>query len=439
MRLRTFDRVSVHDRSNFYAPTQLGKTRYITPEGFLVIEGVCIARTGTQQYHVSELALKGDSTGVITVTRTPEEVFSPTTLASFEGKPITVEHPPEFVTPENWKKYEVGQLHNVRRGDGIEDDMMMADIIIKDAGAIAYVNRDKPEVSCGYDSDYIQTEPGFAQQTKIIGNHLALVDRGRAGPRCAIRDHSFTPVTPDITTELFIMSTKSKTVDRLLRAFAAFQNKDAAALEKELTTDSDGDEGTMDARLKDALDWIDAQRKAAKDAIDAKAVADAAAKAVADAAAAKKKEDDDKKAAADALLVAEPAPAAPDLGTLWTGDSLKDVLARAEILSPGIQVPTTDALKTNDAIPNLMLAAVKAAYGTEAGKASIDPFLMGAKLEALTKDSVIGVFTGGAELMRARNNLSAHPTRLVSKDFGKPITAEDWNKQNREFWATRGG
>ena len=44
------------------------------------------------------------------------------------------------------------------------------------------------EVSLGYDADYEQTAPGVGRQTNIIGNHVALVERGRCGPRCAIGD-----------------------------------------------------------------------------------------------------------------------------------------------------------------------------------------------------------------------------------------------------------
>jgi len=184
----TADR-AVLDRSTIHAPGELGKSRRLTPEGFLLCEGVAIARTGTQVYHKSELPLDAGPDGNITVVRTPEEVFSPTAMASFEGKPVTMDHPDEFVNPKNWKKVEVGTVHNVRRGEGIEDDYLIADLLIKDADAIEHVNRRKPEISCGYSSEYDQTVPGRAKQTDIVGNHVALVDRGRAGSRCAIRDH----------------------------------------------------------------------------------------------------------------------------------------------------------------------------------------------------------------------------------------------------------
>lgn len=188
---------------NFYAPAQLGRSRKITPEGYLLCEGVPIARLGTQVYSAEELhnpdpnatQLVPDSDGRIVVERRAEEVFSDESMASFEGKDVTIEHPNEFVTPDTWSTDSVGHMQNVRRGTGADDDLLVADILIKAPDAIAYVNRELPEVSCGYNSEYKQAGPGRAIQRNIIGNHLALVDRGRAGPRCAFKDHSNTGET----------------------------------------------------------------------------------------------------------------------------------------------------------------------------------------------------------------------------------------------------
>lgn len=62
-----------------------------TPEGFLICHDVPIARTGTQEYMPRELSLTGDT--MVTVFRDEGEVFKPATLASFEGKPVTDNHP----------------------------------------------------------------------------------------------------------------------------------------------------------------------------------------------------------------------------------------------------------------------------------------------------------------------------------------------------------
>ena len=69
-----------------------------TGEGFLICRNVPIARTGDMQYLESELGLAG--TRVVTVHRDPAEVFSEAALASFEGKPVTDNHPPQLLDPD---------------------------------------------------------------------------------------------------------------------------------------------------------------------------------------------------------------------------------------------------------------------------------------------------------------------------------------------------
>ncbi len=172
-----------------------GETRYQLADGSLLCRDVPIGRTGKQLYGAADLPnLKPDKLGEIVVTRSPEQVFHPATLASFEGMSITILHPEDengnvrLVNPENWKELAVGHLQNVRRGTGDQSDLMLADLIVKDESAIQLIEDGLREVSCGYDAEYDQTEPGKAEQVDITGNHVALVPKGRAGNRCAIGD-----------------------------------------------------------------------------------------------------------------------------------------------------------------------------------------------------------------------------------------------------------
>lgn len=155
-----------------------------TPEGFLICRDVPINRTGTQPYTAGELGMDGDPEREVTVYRLPEDVFAPSALASFEGKDVTRGHPPEMLTAENQAGYSKGHLEHVRR----QGETTVADLIIKDPGLISDVeNKTLREVSCGY---YCQFEPyqdGY-RQTQIIGNHLAIVPKGRAGRDVAIQD-----------------------------------------------------------------------------------------------------------------------------------------------------------------------------------------------------------------------------------------------------------
>lgn len=179
----------------YFFNTRLGETRYQLADGSLLCKDVPIGRTGKQLYGAADLPnLKPDKLGEIVVTRSPEQVFHPATLASFEGMSITILHPEDengnvrLVNPENWKELAVGHLQNVRRGTGDQSDLMLADLIVKDESAIQLIEDGLREVSCGYDAEYEQTEPGKAEQVDITGNHVALVPKGRAGNRCAIGD-----------------------------------------------------------------------------------------------------------------------------------------------------------------------------------------------------------------------------------------------------------
>ena len=172
-----------------YYGSQISPHLVDTPEGFLICKDVPIARTGPQDYLARELMLDGDPDRLITVQRHPEDVFEEATLASFEGKPICDGHPPENVGPENYAAYTKGHVQNVRR-DG---DYIVADLYINDANLANEVrNNVKREVSCGYLCNYIPDGAGY-KQSRIRGNHVAVVPKGRAGAAVAIHD-----ATPEV-------------------------------------------------------------------------------------------------------------------------------------------------------------------------------------------------------------------------------------------------
>ena len=157
-----------------------------SPEGFLICLGVPICRTGKQQYLPREIGEKGD--GLVDVYREEDEVFKPSAMASFEGKPVTDDHPSKEVDPNNYSSHMKGVVQNVRRGQGDESDNVVCDLVIYDAGLINKIKHGKREVSCGYDCKYVDNGDGTYHQADIIGNHVAVVDNGRAGKSVSIKD-----------------------------------------------------------------------------------------------------------------------------------------------------------------------------------------------------------------------------------------------------------
>lgn len=157
-----------------------------TDEGFLICRNVPIARTGDQQYLASELGLDGDK--VVTVHRPEEEVFSEATIASFEGKPVTDNHPSELLDSSNVTIHSKGHAQNIRRGAGEWNDYLVGDLFVQDERLIEEVRNGKREVSCGYSVDYVDNGDGTYTQRNIRGNHIAIVEEGRAGHKAAIMD-----------------------------------------------------------------------------------------------------------------------------------------------------------------------------------------------------------------------------------------------------------
>ena len=160
----------------------------ITDRGLITVAKA--ARTGIQEYLGSEVGRP--DLGVVRVYRPADEVFSDDTLASFSHAPITIDHPPEMVTPENWDTYAVGEVSTAA---GVDRKWVSLPLIVKAKGAIDAVNGGKRQLSAGYscrlDWQGGVTDDGEAYdavQRGITINHVAIVDAARAGPEAKIGD-----------------------------------------------------------------------------------------------------------------------------------------------------------------------------------------------------------------------------------------------------------
>lgn len=180
-------KVTVYDRSSYRITS-----REYTDEGFLRVPGN-VARTGIQDYLASELGLKGDPNRIIKVYRPPAEVFNADSLATYSGADVTLNHPKGLVNADNYKVTSVGV---VRSSGSKSDDFVQCDLIIKDAAAIKAVNSGKCELSAGYTAVYDETpgitpegEPYDYMQRDIKINHVAIVDRARAGASARVFDN----------------------------------------------------------------------------------------------------------------------------------------------------------------------------------------------------------------------------------------------------------
>lgn len=167
------------DRAN------IGKVKR-TSEGYLVTQARAL-RKGVQEYHASELGIMGD--GIIRVYRPEESVRDAESLVSLSHAPITIGHPDEDVTAENWRDLSVGEVSTGATWDG---DFISLPLILKDASAIKSVEGGMAELSAGYTADIKSVE--HDDYDFVMGppkyNHLAIVDKARAGSEARIGDNA---------------------------------------------------------------------------------------------------------------------------------------------------------------------------------------------------------------------------------------------------------
>lgn len=171
--------------ANSYYGSRISDNIAKTPEGFLVCHNVPVARVGTQEYLGNEVGKP--SKDIVTVYRRPGEVFKKSAIDSFEGKPVTNDHPPKLVEGGDAMAYLKGVCKNVHRGTGDDSDKVVADLVIYDPVLISLIENGKREISAGYTCSYADYN-GELEQVDIVGNHIAVVDKGRAGNSVAIRD-----------------------------------------------------------------------------------------------------------------------------------------------------------------------------------------------------------------------------------------------------------
>lgn len=162
-------------------------------EGGYLVATARVARTGVQEYLASELGDVAISAGfkpndVVRLYRSPEEVFHEDSLKTITRLPVTVDHPGEDVSANNWSELAVGEV-----GDAYskESSWVIVNPMIKDARGVTAAKTTHKEISMGYRAEiapYHDAAIADFEQKNIRYNHLALVSRGRAGHEARIGD-----------------------------------------------------------------------------------------------------------------------------------------------------------------------------------------------------------------------------------------------------------
>ncbi|MFX8119264.1 DUF2213 domain-containing protein [Acinetobacter baumannii] len=424
------------DRSNFYTTGQLGRTRETTPEGYLLCRDVPLARIGKLLYADGEVPVTADNSGLIIIERGEDVLFDPRTIASFEGKPVTDDHPEDWVTPENWKKLSNGTAHDVRRGEDEDSDCLVADLLITDKDMIDAVMKGKVEISLGYDADYTEISVGKGIQTNIFGNHIALVKKGRCGSRCKIGD-SFMPKQSKGWLES--LRKAKRTIDEALEKAKSTDEEDVETEDDDEDDDGKTTDAAINRELLKTLKTVQTTVQTFDERLsnlEKKKTKDSESETEDD-----DEEDGKGKETEDDILEAQQAQKLSEQGIQnHTGDSLQEVLSRAEVLVPGFKMPTFDSANNGQAVLNTKRNVLKQAYATADGQKVLTPFVGATpNFETMPAYTVDAAFIGASELLKQQNNAAGVRSGISTRDFGRaPMTPAEMNKRNREYWANKG-
>lgn len=449
-RTRTNDAVTA---SGFFSTEQLGPKQSFTPERYLLCEDVPIARTGTQDYAEMELEGIEGKDGVIEVDRDEDAVFDPETIASFLGKPVTLNHPNDPVTPDTWAYLAKGTTHNVRRGEGEQSNLLIADLLITDKGAInEIINNGLKEISCGYDAEYEQIAPGRARQASIVGNHVALVKNARCGPVCSVQDSSKLLGDSPMAAKKAVQT--SGLMDKLRKAF---MTRDTDEFEKTLSEvkDEEGMESNVpdihihmpgvekqvaDKPTEDEPDDPMAKVMTALDGLSqsiasiGERVAKLETPATTDEDPADDPDADPSTNDEDPDPENKPEPKSTKDSAAFK-DEFQDAKARAEILAPGVKLPTYDSKaegkKTADSLCVLRRRALRA--GLENSNGELVRAIVGdSDVSKMSCAAAKMAFHASSELVKQKN---ARPSNQTNDSKVEP--KKDLNQIHADFWATR--
>lgn len=165
-----------------------------TSAGALRVKGY-LTKTGVFTYSIGE-----DSVREL---RADAEVFSPDSLDSLLGAPVTIDHPARFVDTENWTLLAVGNVISVK----VDSPYVAGELQLHDRRAIELVEDGTlKEISLGYTTEVVALDGGEADfaQTNIVYNHAALGPEGwgRLGRDVALRlDSNQNLIFEDFMTE----------------------------------------------------------------------------------------------------------------------------------------------------------------------------------------------------------------------------------------------
>jgi len=172
--------IGVNLTDRIKVPTQ----RKFTDSGQMIVP-CAFARSGSQIYSAGALGLTDVK---------PDTPITEDSVASFRSVPVTIGHPKKdgkniSVTADNAAELQVGVLEGLPVRD---ENKLAGDLVIARQDAIDKIEDGTQELSAGYtcDVEMVTGDDGETSyyQRNIRANHIAIVDKGRAGSSVRIAD-----------------------------------------------------------------------------------------------------------------------------------------------------------------------------------------------------------------------------------------------------------
>jgi len=154
----------------------------MTKEGYIETNAI-VTRTGVFKYLNEDGSIRREL-------RHPDDVFKTKSLDSLQRRPVTLNHPTELVNSKNASQYQKGYTGDEYSVDG---EFVKLNLTVTHEDAVTAIDSGKVQLSLGYEVELIEEVGEYNgerydhRQTEIEYNHLAIVDRARAGDKASIK------------------------------------------------------------------------------------------------------------------------------------------------------------------------------------------------------------------------------------------------------------
>ena len=255
--------------------------------GFVSVEKRPISKVGVFDYLGSSIGAD-DPNKIYRVYRSADELSNKETIDSFKLVPLIDDH--EMLGTDGTPAEKKGVQGTTGEDIYFDDDTLFGNLKVYSDALKTLINGGKKDLSLGYRCEYEFKDGVFngekydAIQTKLRGNHVALVDNGRMGKEVSVCDSAIITFDnsdvikigekPKMDEELKkILSELTAKVDALsekIKVEEVVEDAEEVVEDTKEAEDKEVVEDTKEAEGKEVADMEEEKKAVAQDAMDAK-------------------------------------------------------------------------------------------------------------------------------------------------------------------------